>query len=257
LELKMGNLTKITFTGADDSTNVSEMRKISEAYPMTEWGILLPPAASIAGGGKFPTELFLQRIVQTIPDLNLAAHLCYEFTHVIHAGVDPLRKYSIAPGVFKRYQINTHGVYHIPPAAPFYNMIDDNTHTQFIFQLDGINDELYKIASFEKELFNTAALYDISSGTGVSPKEWPSFAEVDTNGRIGFAGGLGPDNILAEIANIEEAVGENDFWVDMETNVRTGKFFDLKKVTDVLQQLDARGRLAIYEQEMLSEAFAD
>ena len=43
----------------------------------------------------------------------------------------------------------------------------------------------------------------------------------------------------------------------METNVRTGKFFDLKKVTDVLQQLDARGRLAIYEQEMLSEAFAD
>ena len=49
--------------------------------------------------------------------------------------------------------------------------------------------------------------------------------------RCGYAGGLGPDNLKAELEYLDYFLPENTvIWIDMETNVRTNAKLDLDKV---------------------------
>ena len=49
------------------------------------------------------------------------------------------------------------------------------------------------------------------------PAEWPlNMSAV----YCGYGGGLGPDNLAAQLPQIQRAAGGADFWVDMETKVR-------------------------------------
>lgn len=47
-------LTKVTVTGADDSTNIDEMFAIRDKFPFVEFGILLSERHSHAGTARFP-----------------------------------------------------------------------------------------------------------------------------------------------------------------------------------------------------------
>jgi hypothetical protein len=68
----------------------------------------------------------------------------------------------------------------------------------------------------------------------VLAKEWPKPLE---DVLCGYAGGLGPDNIEAQLELISKAVGNREIWVDMETHVRSNddQRFDLDKVEKVLE----------------------
>jgi phosphoribosylanthranilate isomerase len=91
--------------------------------------------------------------------------------------------------------------------------------------------------SINKKL-NTACLFDCSGGKGISPVNWPNIKE---NIFCGYAGGLGPDNIEAEIKKIILLTNNNDFWIDMESKVRTKTsdldYLDLDKVKNCLIQV--------------------
>lgn len=63
---------------------------------------------------------------------------------------------------------------------------------------------------------NHSILVDGSGGRGKSPDEWH---RPETDKRVGFAGGLGPDN-LAEQLPLIQAVAEGDYWIDMESKIR-------------------------------------
>lgn len=64
-------------------------------------------------------------------------------------------------------------------------------------------------------------LADESGGHGVLPKEWkrPNTAYCPL---IGYAGGLGPDNLECELEKIA-AIAKGPFWVDMQTGIRDGR----------------------------------
>ena len=64
-------------------------------------------------------------------------------------------------------------------------------------------------------------LFDTSSGAGRSPAEWPAAVE----GRFcGYAGGLGPENLKAELEYLDYFLPEDAVvWVDMESNIRDNK----------------------------------
>lgn len=70
-------------------------------------------------------------------------------------------------------------------------------------------------------------LVDQSGGRGISPAVWkrPATAKL-----VGFAGGLGPDNLAHELDRISQ-VAEGDWWVDMESKLRGSgdDFFSLRK----------------------------
>ena len=59
-------------------------------------------------------------------------------------------------------------------------------------------------------------LFDRSAGAGVEPSGWP----VPVSGRlVGYAGGLGPDNVSELCSWLAEVQGAR-WWLDMETRIR-------------------------------------
>jgi phosphoribosylanthranilate isomerase len=99
----------------------------------------------------------------------------------------------------------------------------------FIYQCDGVNDRWIRELEFGSPLFDT------SGGAGVLPNRWPGAWP----GRYcGYAGGLGPDNVVEQLTRIRIAANEGErFWIDMERRVRSDddEQFDLDKVRTVLE----------------------
>jgi hypothetical protein len=68
----------------------------------------------------------------------------------------------------------------------------------------------------------------------MSPEQWD---RPDTCKPVGFAGGLGPNNILVEIQRIS-SVATGNWWVDMEGKLRDkNDWFDLTKAMAVVAAL--------------------
>jgi phosphoribosylanthranilate isomerase len=81
-------------------------------------------------------------------------------------------------------------------------------------------------------------LVDASGGRGISPVEW---VRPPTDKRVGFAGGLGPDNLEQELPRILDVSRFGD-WIDMETGLRDDDdWFDVERaraVLEIVQRLD-------------------
>lgn len=71
---------------------------------------------------------------------------------------------------------------------------------------------------------NHALLVDASGGRGVIPTAW---SRPDTAKAVGFAGGLGPDNLAAELVAIRR-VAQPGWWVDMESKLRVNDWFSIE-----------------------------
>lgn len=64
--------TFITFTGADDETDIAKMLELSELYPI-EWGILFSPTRR--GSPRYPSIDWVTELRVNGP-ARLSAHLC-------------------------------------------------------------------------------------------------------------------------------------------------------------------------------------
>ncbi len=85
-------------------------------------------------------------------------------------------------------------------------------------------------------LANHAVLVDSSGGLGIRPRHW---ARPPTGKAVGFAGGLGPDNLRAEWPRIQR-VARGGAWVDMETSLRDAHDqFDPERAHAVIDVMDA------------------
>jgi hypothetical protein len=195
----------ITFTGADEHTDIDRMVSLSKKYPI-EWGILFSPKRQ--GQGRYPPLEFVQRLIDC-GRLHLAAHLCGGHARSALAGVDPLGLAS-----FERVQINT-TEQNIDIAA--VRKWGEGIGARVILQCRG-------------EFPGTAAvawLFDTSGGRGLMPDSWPKPHPTQISG---YAGGIGPDNVLDVLSRIEAT----DFWIDMESKVRNANDrFDLDAVERV------------------------
>lgn len=91
-------------------------------------------------------------------------------------------------------------------------------------------------------------LFDFSGGHGVyAPSKWAVHekdSELLSRG-VGFAGGIGPENTINVVRQIEEnlVIGSEflvntQIWIDMESGVRTEDWFDLRKVEQVIRQIN-------------------
>jgi hypothetical protein len=188
----------ITFTGVDDHTDLAGMRLLSALYPV-EWGILFstkrqgidpryPNTASrlVFGGGRF------------------AAHLCGTLADDIIRG----RNYPGIGSEFGRVQIN-HDLPDAGAIAQYGRWISRACIAQArggVFPQDG----------------SIAWLQDGSGGRGVAPSRW--FNHPGGDRLVGYAGGIGPANVLEVIEQIDAA---GPYWIDMESKVRTDDRFDL------------------------------
>jgi hypothetical protein len=243
-------LKYVTLTGADSSVQPEELVALSKKYPFVEWAILFSQSKS-GTTPRYPGHdwvLDLLKIAESTP-MNLSAHLCGKWVDDALKGEITFLKDAEMNKAFRRVQLNM-GKDRLQGAFKNKQLVYAiiAAEKQVIF---GGN---YAAIIANGQFFDTTGtypLFDASGGRGIAATEWPKpltyteYAVVDGQQDeqktvfCGYAGGLGPDNILAELKRIEEVVGDATIWVDMESRVRTkdkaGDRFDLAKCEQVLQ----------------------
>jgi len=204
----------ITFTGADDSTDVRHMVDLADQYPI-EWGILFSPKRQ--GQGRYPSARFVNRVREESARLHLSAHLCGQHSRdlIERGGIGSIGP-VLADGKFGRVQINT--------SAPYLPIDYIATWGEAL----GVRPILQCRAEFHASK-RVDWLFDQSGGRGVVPGSWP----VENGDRlVGYAGGLGPNNV----ATLIKSITAMRYWIDMESGVRDeNDRFDLNKCRAVCE----------------------
>lgn len=222
------NLARVTITGADDNTSVTQLLDLSDEYEFVEWGILV--SRSQAGGYRFLSERWMEQLAsEASPNVMISMHLCGDWVRQLLMGV---LDWSNTPGLryyAQRIQINTHAIPHLTKIDMFNNM-EQLGDREFIMQADGVMDHLAYAGP--KYGVNCSILFDTSHGAGISPTSWPR--QID-GFYCGYAGGIGPQNIAEELKKIE-ALAKRPYWIDMESRVRSrdDSVLQIAKIRSVL-----------------------
>lgn len=224
-------IQRVTLTGADDSVDPKALIDLSAEFPFVEWGILV--SESSEGSNRFPTRKWIDSLVDLCGGrINLSSHICGRWVRHILVGNCEWPKMPSCVMVSERIQLNTHAQHHHSRAEAF-GELKKLQGRQFIFQWDGVND--HNAIAAKNHGVDAVALFDKSGGAGVLPETWPR-PRADV--KCGFAGGLGPDNIAAQIERISK-VCPHDYatWIDMERKIRSDddKKFDLTRCRAVLE----------------------
>lgn len=222
-------LKHITFTGIDAKTDIQDLIDIQREYPILEFGVLMSYHWYENGNRYLNPQLLGNLWGQS---LNLALHVCGRAASDASDGFWNRINLHLAGnlGLFKRVQVNIAGRTDVP-----YRLASPPTvHTEVIIQQKGIND----IEFFERSKWmNTSVLLDASGGRGIdTPIEiLPNLLHGGISDyKVGYAGGINPDNVAEKLTFLMENEQVGDFWIDMESGVRTDDWFDTTKVRQVL-----------------------
>lgn len=217
-------MISLTITGADDAVNPRDMVELSAEFPFLEWGILL--SQTRMGTTRYPCPTWIYGLYDWCERLKLSAHLCGQLARDTAMGVFDR---DLVP-IFGRFQINGYedsycvGVTDLSLDFP----------VEFILQCRS-EEDLLVFADHILTMGRASVLFDPSGGRGLAPFAWP-VAPPQT--KIGFAGGINPENVEAVIGEIVAANPTlPSFWIDMESGVRTDDRLDLAKVRDVCRRV--------------------
>lgn len=240
-----GYLTSCTLTGADDLTPAHTLLALAKRYPFVEWAVLA--SEDRAGSGRYPTFATIRSVgaLGEPARVMTAIHLCGSLVRRFVAG-DP-EVMALTAG-FGRVQLNFNA-----QASPLDLITLGRQIAAFgrpvITQFNPANEAalsmLYGVAwNSRTDISNHHALFDTSGGRGALPGLWPLHASRWTVAAppavCGYAGGLGPDVIAAELPRIAKAAGGKPFWVDMESKLRTADDrFSFEACAAVLDQVAA------------------
>lgn len=218
-------LSCVAITGPDDAVNIGDLNAMAEQFPYVEWALLCEPEA--AGTARAPSFEWIDEFMREAKG-HRAVHMCTSALIGLSNGEEKFRR--IVAG-FDRIQLNfkyrdAGDSVNLPGLVAQVKSFPDKT---FIFQYGG---KYMKLLSAFKGCGNMALLFDASAGSGTLPGSWPAPVEGFV---CGYAGGLSPDNVVAQIRAIAKAAPGYTTWIDMESGVRTNDVFDLTKVRCVLE----------------------
>jgi hypothetical protein len=227
-------LDRVTLTGPDESVSPESLIPLSREFPYAEWGILF--SKSRFDCPRYPGREWARKLAglakATPGGMKLSAHLCGGLVRDLLKGKNTLlAEHPDIWNVFQRVQINFHAEPHVAEDALF-EALRESPGKQYILQMDGVNDDIFWKA--RSRGVNAVPLFDQSHGAGVEPDKWPmAYAKT----YCGYAGGLGPRNLGAQLEAISAAAGDERVWVDMETRVRSpdDRRFDLVLVKACLE----------------------
>lgn len=196
----------ITLTGIDERTPTWAMADLSRMG--AELGFLY--TATPEGRNRYPSRSWMFSVIPI--GAKCALHICgTKAREELKAS-----KLSEIVGLVQRIQVNgSLSINEVEDICALYY-----THT-IITQHNERNGHLLRDVQAE----NHAVLIDASGGRGISPASWPQIA---TWKPVGFAGGLGPDNLATETPRIE-AVAKAGAWVDMEGKLRVNDWFSVER----------------------------
>ncbi len=236
-------LKYVTLTGADQSVRPEQLLELSQKYPFVEWGILF--SQSKAGIARYPNHDWILDLTKLNSGenkpMNLSAHLCGKWTERPLKGEITFLESSYS-SAFQRIQLNL-GSDRLKQAVKSEELAFASRNAQQTIILGG-NYQNINIDPIFLPKNGMVSLFDSSGGRGIKTKEWlKPFEHAGMVHTTGYAGGLGPDNLEVELPRIAEASNEANFWIDMESSLRTKSNiedrFDLEKCEKILKIAEA------------------
>lgn len=230
-------LNRVTITGADDSVDPKDLKRLQDEFPFVEWGILVSEHRTLDGGcARFPSSSFLARLDPAL-QLNLSVHLCGRWVRQVckadWSWLDKSFDVGMLLGQAQRVQLNFHSYIHKVDREQLAKDLQNYlAPRQVICQVDGVNDDI--VSHLYDDGCDVAALYDSSSGAGKLPSTWL----VPLVGiPCGYAGGLSPENVEEQLELLSAFVKEA-IWIDVETRVRSDddQQFDFDRVHAFLEK---------------------
>lgn len=224
------NVQAVSLTGADDGVDPSALLAISLQYPLVEWAIL--SSAKRQGSARYPSEDWVERFHATCPDVRKALHLCGKDVDAFLAMDERIHKKLSR---FDRVQLNFNHRRQ-PMDLDVLTRVANSITPTVILQHNSANEDLWQL--LRGKIDGLSMLFDSSGGGGRSPEAgWPTMLD---DAVCGYAGGLGPDNIEAELATIIEITAGRKFWIDMEGKLRSpiDDSFSLEACIAVLRHVE-------------------
>lgn len=219
-------LKHITFTGIDAKTDLRELQAIQQQYPIAEFGVLTS-YHWYENGRRYLNPQFIPALNGC--GLNLSLHLCGSMAHDAAVGdwdkIDRHLFYTLS--LFKRIQLNvanrTDNPWHVwAPPYSYQELI--------VQQHDAENITLYT-ETRNYNYYEVTVLLDASGGQGINTP----IEILKCDGKVGYAGGINAENVADKLRYLFENVHNGEFWIDMESGVRTNDWMDLDKVRRVLE----------------------
>ena len=231
--LSFMKLKNITFTGIDAMSDIKALEEIQHEFPIVEFGVLTSYHWDENGNRYLDPEM-MNHLRGS--GLHLALHICGSAAH--DAAVREWEKIDALTlgnlGIFDRVQLNLAA----RSDNPEYCWIPWVYGQELIVQQRGRDD----IGLFERTLKEwrgapyphrdtISVLLDASGGRGIDTP----IDILETKEKVGYAGGFSPENVGEKLYQLLTSPKVGDFWIDMESGVRTDDWFDTEKVLRVLR----------------------
>lgn len=202
----------ISFAGIDDRTDLTMADELARQYPI-EWGIL---KCDRSNESRFPSKQAIDEIL----DINgkKSCHLCGKYSKRFQR-MEEHENYGLEK--YERIQVNGFKV-----GTENFVVQKEKYNAEIIIQW---RSDSFELVDFKQYL----PLYDMSGGNGIFPDKFPHVPN-DLGGMVGLAGGLSPETIDKFISMIEP---EGDYWIDMESQVRSNGWMDLEKIKFICEKI--------------------
>lgn len=191
----------ITFTGADEATDLEDLRWLASKG---EVGFLITLTPD--GRKRYPRFEWVAKALQAINNpYGVALHICGSGAkRMLFEDDEPLAELLES---VHRIQINGD----VSPDQ----IVDVCERYEWLTVITQHTERSESLA-WTPTCDRHSVLVDSSGGREVLCKHWPS---IQTTKPVGFAGGLGPSNLEVEIPRILK-VAKPGWWVDMEASLR-------------------------------------
>ena len=215
-------LSHVTFTGWDRHTDLDDLSAFLERCPQDRVEIAVLHSTSHVDEDRYPDvdkAVAILRAAKAAGQRS-AVHLCGRIAKAFLNYSDALVAASPLIWLADRVQVNVDENFW--PAGPEkYRRAYELARTigrPVIVQtrdIDGWPD-VEPVARAASRM--VPFLFDRSAGTGATSTLWPEVPGNDL--LVGYAGGLGPENVEALVSKIALTRPHARFWVDMETCIR-------------------------------------
>ena len=219
------NIEKITCSDMREYNEIDDIINLGKRYPMAEFAIQAHPSKFSA---YMPRYIWFNTLMHAarVNNVNLAMHVNAEWRTEICRGNIPyeikrmwdMRRNNGKPLV-GRVQVNINGG---KDSFRFWaNKVADIIRAypdiEFIFQYT--QKQNTRLEKLDKTGATFSMLFDASGGQGKLPKKWR--APVMDNHKMGYSGGLSPENIAENLDKINLVVPANtNIWIDAEGKLK-------------------------------------
>lgn len=217
-------LAYVTFTGWDRHTDLDELGAFLEDCPQStvEIAVLFSTSRSQDDEDRYPNVDKAKAILKVAKAAGqrTAVHLCGRIARAFLGYSDAIVKVGPLIQLAERVQVNVPEDFwasspeRYKPAHDLARLIGRSVIVQSR-SIDGWPDVEHLGPGASRMV---PFLFDRSAGTGAAPPDWP-FPRAHI--LVGYAGGLGPDNVAGLCESIAGArIDGARWWLDMETGIR-------------------------------------